>query len=200
VLELDADHTAHPRFSASRAFELNNPFRRLFDRSPQRFIKLLGIEPEWAIVDFGCGPGFFTVPFAKAARRVVAVDVQSEMLKKAEAYAGKAGVKIELAESDGSAIPFPSDSFDLVFLNLVYHEIEDKGSVLLEFLRLLKTGGKVAIREKTENTFFPIGPPVTPVSQIQDGLEKAGFADVQTIGGKGNRIVIGVKQNSQSHL
>jgi ubiquinone/menaquinone biosynthesis C-methylase UbiE len=67
----------------------------------------LGIEPEWVIIDFGCGPGFFTVPFAKAARRVVGVDVQSEMLKKAEAYARKAGVKIELAKSDGTAIPLP---------------------------------------------------------------------------------------------
>jgi ubiquinone/menaquinone biosynthesis C-methylase UbiE len=160
----------------------------------------LGIEPEWAIIDFGCGPGFFTIPFAKAAHRVVAVDVQSEMLKKAEAYARKAGVKVELAESDGNAIPLPSDSFDLIFLNLVYHEIENKASVLLEFRRLLKIGGKVAIREKTENTLFPVGPPITPVSHIQDGLEKAGFGDVHAVGSKGNRIMIGVKQNSQSHL
>jgi hypothetical protein len=83
----------------------------------------------------------------------------------------------------------------LIFLNLVYHEIENRASVQLEFRRLLKIGGRVAIREKTENTLLPVGPPIRPVSQIQDGLEKAGFRDVHTIGGKGNRIVVGVKQN-----
>ncbi len=191
------DH-AHPRFSASRAFELNNPFRRLFDRSPQKFIKLLGIESESAVIDFGCGPGFFTVPFAKVAHRVVGVDVQSKMLKKAETYARKAGVKIEFAESDGTAIPLPSDGFDLIFLNLVYHEIENKDTVLGEFRRLLKLGGRVAIREKTENTLFPIGPPITPASQVQDRLEKSGFGDVHTIRGKGSIIVVGVKQNAIS--
>jgi ubiquinone/menaquinone biosynthesis C-methylase UbiE len=189
-----ADESAHERFSASRAYELNNPFRRLFDRSPQRFIRLLGIEPDWSVVDFGCGPGFYTIPFAKVAQRVVAVDVQPEMLKKAATYAKKAGVKVEFVESDGTRIPLPNDSFDLVFLHLVYHEIPDKKTALSEFWRLLKSGGKVAIREKTENTTFPIGPPVIPVELIQSGLENAGFGEVRIVG-REHSLVVGVKQN-----
>jgi ubiquinone/menaquinone biosynthesis C-methylase UbiE len=187
------DHSAHARFSASRAFELNNPFRRLLDRSPQRFIKLLGIEHDWALVDFGCGPGFYTVPFAKVSQKVVAVDVQPEMLKKAGAYAKKAGVKVEFVESDGTRIPLPSDSFDLVFLNLVYHEISEKKTVLAEFRRILKPGGKVGIREKTENTLLPIGPPIVPVDVIQSALQDAGFSEIRNAGGGGRGIVIGVK-------
>jgi ubiquinone/menaquinone biosynthesis C-methylase UbiE len=35
------------------------------------------------VVDFGCGPGYFTVELAKRARKVIAVDVQADMLKKA---------------------------------------------------------------------------------------------------------------------
>lgn len=187
------DHAAHTRFPASKAFELNNPFRRLLDRSPKRFIKLLEIRPDWALVDFGCGPGFYTIPFAKVAQRVVAVDAQPEMLKKAEDYARRAGVKIELVESDGARIPLPSDSFDLVFLNLVYHEISGKKTALAEFRRLLKPGGRVAIREKTENTLLPVGPPIIPVEAIQSALEDAEFSEIHNTGSRGRRIVIGVK-------
>lgn len=156
-------------------------------------IKLLGIEPDWAIIDFGCGPGFYTIPFARVAERVVAVDVQREMLKKAETYARKSGVKVEFVESDGTRIPLSDNTFDLVFLSLVYHEIADKKTTLVEFLRLLKPAGKVAIREKTENTVFPVGPPVTPVELIKSGLENAGFVQVHAGSNTQRGIVIGVK-------
>ena len=189
---MHTDESAHERFSASRAFELNNPLKRFFDRSPQRFIKLLGVESDWSLIDFGCGPGFYTIPFARVAQRVVAVDVQPEMLKKAETYASKSGVKVELVESDGTRMPLSDHAFDLIFLSLVYHEIVDKKTALREFRRVLKPGGKVAIREKTENTLFPVGPPVIPIALIQSGLESAGFGEVHIVG-KEHSIVVGVK-------
>jgi len=186
------DHPAHP-FSSSRAFELNNPLKRLFDHSPQRFIKLLAIQPDWSIVDFGCGPGFFSIPFARVAARVVGVDVQPEMLKKAESYAKKSNVKVEFAESDGITVPLSSDSFDLVFLNLVFHEIGEKKRALSEFWRVLKPGGVIAIREKQENTFLPMGPPIIPYALLRLHLEDSKFTDVRNVGEKGNRIALGVK-------
>lgn len=189
---MDHEHGAHPRFSASRAFELNNPLKRLLDRSPQKIIKLLGVQPDWALIDFGCGPGFYTIPFARVAKRVVGVDVQPEMLKKAVAYARKA-VDVEFVQNDGSRIPLPDESFDLVFLNLVYHEIENKKMALSEFWRLLKPGGNVAIREKNENTLLPIGPPVIPIDAIQSHLREVRFSKIYSVGRRGKTIVIGLK-------
>jgi len=75
------------------------------------------------------------------------------MLKKAESYANKSHVKVELAESDGSSVPLPNDSFDLVFLNLVFHEIGDKKRALSEFWRILKPGGMIAIRKNRREHF-----------------------------------------------
>jgi len=173
--------------------ELNNPFKRLFDRSPQRFIRLLAIQPDWSIVDFGCGPGFFSIPFARVAARVVGVDVQPEMLKKAESYAKKSNVKVEFAESDGTTVPLSSGSFDLVFLNLVFHEIGEKKRALSEFWRVLKPGGMIAIREKQENTFLPMGPPIVPYALLRLHLEDSKFTDVRNVGEKGKRIALGVK-------
>lgn len=40
------------------------------------------------VVDFGCGPGYFTVELAKHARKVITVDVQADMLKKARRKRG----------------------------------------------------------------------------------------------------------------
>lgn len=144
-------------------------------------------------MDFGCGPGFYTIPIAKVVRSVVAADVQPEMLKNAQDYARRSGVKIEFVETDGRTIPLPMETFDLVFLNLVFHEIEDKKTVLGEFWKLLKPGGAVAIREKMENTLLPMGPPITPESLIRSRLEESGFVEIHTVGSKGLRVVKGIK-------
>ena len=77
-------------------------------------------------MDFGCGPGFFTVPFAKIAKEVVAVDSQPKMLGKLSKYAKKNGVIVKAIQSDGKSIPLPGGSFDLIFLSGVYHELGEK--------------------------------------------------------------------------
>jgi ubiquinone/menaquinone biosynthesis C-methylase UbiE len=179
---------------------LNNPLKRLFDRTPQYFIKILRISSDWTVIDFGCGPGFFTIPFAMVAGRVVGVDVQAEMIDKAENYARKARVRAGFIQSDGTTIGLPDESLDLVFLNLVYHEIEEKKATLSEFRRLLRPGGMVAVREKTENTLLPMGPPILPVDLIRSGLEDAGFREIHSIGRRGRRIIAGVKPSGPIRL
>jgi 23S rRNA (uracil1939-C5)-methyltransferase len=53
-------------------------------------VEKLGITQGQIVVDFGCGPGYFTVELAKKAGKVVAVDLSSEMLEKAKGKAAKA--------------------------------------------------------------------------------------------------------------
>jgi 2-polyprenyl-3-methyl-5-hydroxy-6-metoxy-1,4-benzoquinol methylase len=89
------------------SFLLNNPIRRRFDKNPEKIITMLGINDTSVVLDFGCGPGFYTIPFASVAKKVVAVDLQEKMLKKAESYAEKNGVKdkIQFVQTDGEEIP-----------------------------------------------------------------------------------------------
>ena len=68
-------------FPAHLSFLLDNPVRRWRD-PPARILERLGIGGETVVLDFGCGPGFYTIPFARIARRVVAVDIQPEMLER----------------------------------------------------------------------------------------------------------------------
>jgi len=72
----------HP-YSASGAFFLDNPIRRWI-QPPSELIEKLAINPNDVIMDFGCGPGFYTIELAKKAKMVVAVDLSLAMLKKAQ--------------------------------------------------------------------------------------------------------------------
>jgi ubiquinone/menaquinone biosynthesis C-methylase UbiE len=80
-------HKGHS-YAASGAFFLDNPIRRLI-QPPSELIEKLAINPNDVVVDFGCGPGYFTMELAKKAQSVVAVDLSSEMLEKAQNKAEK---------------------------------------------------------------------------------------------------------------
>jgi len=67
----------------------------------------LGVKAMDSVLDFGCGPGFYTIPFAKVAHDVVAVDIQTKMLEKVSKYAERNNVKVRTIQSDGQAIPLP---------------------------------------------------------------------------------------------
>ena len=95
--------TRHHRFPHKFAFLLNNSLRRHLN-PPNRLISKLHIDPDDVVIDFGCGPGFYTIPLTKFAGRVIGVDVSQEMLDKVAANAKKHNVKIDLIKSDGTRI------------------------------------------------------------------------------------------------
>src|SRR5512137_1735883 len=76
---------------------LDNPIRRLI-HSPD---KILGgyIEPGQTVLDLGCGSGTFTIAMARmvgASGRVIAVDIQDEMLQLVRQKAMKEGLDSRL--------------------------------------------------------------------------------------------------------
>ena len=80
--------------SWKHAFALDNPIRRLI-HNPQ---KILGgyIEPGQTVLDVGCGPGAFSIAMAKMVGelgKVIAVDVQEEMLQIVREKAAQRGLE-----------------------------------------------------------------------------------------------------------
>lgn len=169
----------HP-FAAWLSFHLNNELRRR-SHPPEKIIHVLGVKATDAVLDFGCGPGFYTVPFAKIAKEVVAIDIQSKMLGKVSKYAGKNGVRIKALQSDGQSIPLPDGCFDLIFLSGVYHELAEKRKVLTELKRLLKPGGRIVIRERTQSGHITLGPPAVDTNEVSEELTAAGFASFASV-------------------
>ncbi len=166
-------HKGHP-YSASGAFFLDNPIRRLI-QPPSELIEKLAINPNDVAVDFGCGPGYYTIELAKKAKRVVAVDLSSGMLKKAQNKADKAGVKnIQFLQSNGTNIQIEDSSVDIIFLVTVYHEVGESEAVLKEFNRILKPESKLIIVEVIKKGIFP-GAPVQNPEALKAEIEAGNF-------------------------
>jgi ubiquinone/menaquinone biosynthesis C-methylase UbiE len=85
-------HHPHEVFSAKHAAHLDTRFRAFLyhpDRLAERYV-----QPGNRVLDFGCGPGFFTREFAKRVGengRVFSVDLQDEMLQILRGKLGKKG-------------------------------------------------------------------------------------------------------------
>ncbi len=50
------------------------------------------VRPEWSVLDIGCGPGTLTIPLAKKALTVTALDFSTEMLKHLKENATKSSI------------------------------------------------------------------------------------------------------------
>jgi ubiquinone/menaquinone biosynthesis C-methylase UbiE len=170
-------HKGHP-YSASGAFFLDNPIRRLI-QPPSELIEKLAVGTDYTVVDFGCGPGFFTMDLAKKVKVTIAVDLSTEMLEKASNKAQKAGVKnIRFLRSDGKNLQIDNSSVDMVLLVTVYHEIGEGEAVLREFWRILKPQGRLNVVEASKKGLFP-GPPVQNPETLRAEIEAGNFKLVQ---------------------
>lgn len=146
-------------------------------------------------MDFGCGPGFFTIPLAKVAAKTVAVDASPRMLEKTARYAEKNNVAVELLKSDGTEISLADGSVDLILLVHVFHEVEQKPKALKEFLRILQTAGRLVIVEKTSGGALSgmFGPPVIEADEVIREMELGGFTSAGTIPYGKDSMIIGQK-------
>ena len=190
-MESQGEHV-HKRYPERLAFTLNNRVRRFLE-PPDRLVSQLGLKATDVVVDFGCGPGFYTIPIARGVARTIAVDVSSHMLEKTVSNAKKNHVTVEALVSDGTAIRLDDGIVDLIFLSHVFHEVADRPKVLSEFLRIMKRSGRLAIVEKTRGGLlaWAPGPPIIDQAKIVQELERAGFRFTQTIPYGSNSIVIG---------
>jgi ubiquinone/menaquinone biosynthesis C-methylase UbiE len=192
---LAANHQTHKPFSDKLAFVLNNPIRRTL-YPPERLIATLDLGPNDVVVDFGCGPGFYLIPLAKVAGKAIGIDVSTRMLERAAYHAKKAKVEVELLQNDGTNIRLPNDSVNLIVLVHVFHEVNDKRTVLNEFRRILKPGGRLAIVEKTRaDRISPVafGPPTVDEKKAVHEIQQAGFGLMQAIPRGKDSIIMCVK-------
>ena len=93
----DRDKTEEPAqgdlFPVEHAHHLSSRFRRLFYNPNPLLVPLVNAGD--TVVDLGCGPGYYTLPLARMVGdegRVIAVDVQQEMLSTLRERAEEAGL------------------------------------------------------------------------------------------------------------
>jgi len=188
----------HIPFPARLSFILDNPVRRILD-PPSKLVDRLGINPDDSVIDFGCGPGFFTPELAKRAKRVVALDISDKMLARVrkkvleeqELYLPKIG----FIRSDGTKISLPDSSIDMVFLGYAFRELNRKIEVLNEIKRVLKRNGRLIIVERTRLGLNLFGLPLVKASEIIEYLDYTDFKHVGSIQFQTNTIIVAKKDN-----
>ena len=77
-------------------------------------------------------------------REYTATDISPGMIAALEASAARLGVPVRTACCEAAELPFPDDSFDLVFGHAVLHHLPDLEGSFREFLRVLRPGGAIA--------------------------------------------------------
>jgi ubiquinone/menaquinone biosynthesis C-methylase UbiE len=105
---------------------------------------LLGFRDLGNVVEFGCGPGFFTRAVALNATHVLATDIADQMLDRAKANL-KDVKNISFQKVNGERMPFPDNLFDTVFTANVVQILEHPEQALKEAHRVLKPGGRLIL-------------------------------------------------------
>ena len=130
-------------------YSFDSPLRRIFHKPEPLLAPYL--RPGMIAVDIGCGMGYFTLGLAKLAGpggRVIAVDLQQQMLDALERRARRAGVAdrivLHRCRPDSLGVEGPVD-FALAFW--MAHEVPDKPRFFRELFTLLKTGGRLLLVE-----------------------------------------------------
>ena len=133
------------------------------EERPSEAIEQLGLRPGMVVCDLGCGNGYYSLVMAKLVAptgKVLAVDIQPEMLHLLELRATESGVKnLEPILSTVADPKLPAGTVDLVLLVDVYHDFSHPQQMLAGIREGLKPTGVIALLEyREEDKTVPIKP------------------------------------------
>ncbi|MBC8073265.1 MAG: methyltransferase domain-containing protein [Deltaproteobacteria bacterium] len=154
---------------------------RIAEEDPDALHRELGLRPGQTACDIGAGSGYHSVRLARAVApggKVLAVDIQPEMLELLAARVREAGVaNVQPVLATPAALGLGEGVCDLELLVDVYHELAAPEPIIAELRRALAPGGRLAIVEfRGEDPEVPIKPEHKMTrAQVLRELEPRGF-------------------------
>ena len=161
---------------------------------PAAIVARVGIAAGMDAVDLCCGDGWFTLPIAKLAGHVTAIDIDRALLDAARARLAQHGIaNCDFVEGDAYDIDrLVSRRVDFVFLANAFHGVPEKTRLARAVMQALRPRGRFAIvnwharpREQTTILGEPRGPAtelrMTPQATCA-AVEPAGFQLHQLVG------------------
>ena len=139
---------------------------------PARVLIESGLSAGATAVDLCAGNGWFTLPMARIARHVIAIDIDSELLQLARRRVREAGMtncKFTVADAyDLSKIV--DTPVDFVFLANAFHGVPDRTRLCNCVARILAPGGQFAIvnwHQRSRQETAVLGEPRGPMTELR---------------------------------
>ena len=155
--------------------------------NPQRRLKDIPLKEGMAVVDYGCGPGRYTLPIAKVVGpkgKIFAVDIQPLAISTVKEKAARESLmNIETILVDSYNTGIQNSSIDLVLLVDTFHQIKDYGALFREIHRILKRGG-----------ILFMNPGHMKLSKAQEIVKSAGIFTIVECRGKDMLVAPRAKQ------
>lgn len=156
---------------------------RLIDRrEKQAVLDALHPVDDREILEIACGTGRFTTMLAERGADIVGLDVSGPMLQQGRQRAQSAGVsdRLEFLRGDAERLPFPDDSFDVVFAMRFFHIADTPETFLSEMRRVSR--GQVFFDTFNHystrvlyNWALPMGSSLYTASEVMGWLDETGL-------------------------
>ncbi len=98
------------------------------------------------VLEVGCGAAVDLARFAKGGATVTGVDLTESAIQLARANFEQQGLSGRFEVADGEHLPFPDNSFDLVYAHGVVQYTANPGELVEECHRVLKPGGEAVFQ------------------------------------------------------
>jgi ubiquinone/menaquinone biosynthesis C-methylase UbiE len=123
--------------------------REIF-RPPVKNLREAGIGPGMSVLDYGCGPGGFSIAAAGIvgeAGKVYALDIQPLAVESIKRRAAGAGFKnVQTIKSD-CATGLKDKIIDVVLIYDTFHDLGEPHKILRELHRILKPNGLLSFSD-----------------------------------------------------
>ena len=158
-------------------------------RASRELLELAQVRAGDRVLDIGAGlAGSARLIASACGCRVDCIELSADFCAGAALLNRLTGLEDRIAVHKGSALdlPFPEDSFDVVWMQNVGMNIADKRKLYGEMHRVLKPGGRYAFQEmaagKTATSYFPLPWATDPADSrlvsgedMRSDLGEAGF-------------------------
>lgn len=144
----------------------------------KRYVKSLGLADDEKVIDFGSGSGvasrYIAQSLLKGNGQLTCVDLSKVWMRVAEKRLRRYP-NVDFKLGDVRNLDIEPDSYDAILIHFVLHDVEQRArqTTVRALAGALKAGGKILIREPTEEDHG------VSVSEIRELMTEAGLEEVQ---------------------
>jgi ubiquinone/menaquinone biosynthesis C-methylase UbiE len=162
---------------------LDRPERET-EEKPAEVIKAMNLHGNEIVADLGAGSGYFAFRLAPKVGKVLAVEIQDEMIATLHQRAAEQKVgNVEVVKGAECDPRLPAGGVDLVLMVDVYHELSCPFEIMTQVRKALKPGGRVAFVEyRKEDPQVQIKEVhKMSIEQLEKEMKAVKFTRVQTV-------------------